>query len=125
MENLMEHFDPLTNMGYRIQTDDNKVVEIQTTHTNHLNDLIIIYVVVPNSDNKPYLITDDGYTLSEFDLMGIKVSDHDKYLQSVEDEFSVTIRVEGIELYTQNDNLLESIKQVIKAIQKIDNLLQM
>ena len=48
------------------------VYELLTTRLNHINDHIIIYKVV-NNQGQSYL-SDDGYTLNELKMYGIKIS---------------------------------------------------
>lgn len=48
------------------------VYELLTDRLNHINDHIIIYEVV-NSQGQSYL-EDDGYTLNELKMYGIKIS---------------------------------------------------
>lgn len=48
------------------------VYELLTDRLNHINDHIIIYKVV-NNQGQSYL-SDDGYTLNELKMYGIKIS---------------------------------------------------
>ncbi|WP_208965769.1 DUF1828 domain-containing protein [Dolosigranulum pigrum] len=46
-----------------------------TTRLNYINDHIVVYAVFPDPDDDEYFLTDDGYTINELDMCGIRIDE--------------------------------------------------
>lgn len=101
-----------------------KVYELLTDRLNHINDHIVIYKVV-NNQGQSYL-EDDGWTLNELKMYGIKISgsvseriyellaDHHVYRGFEQDNLYTGICSED-EFSDEITNFLDAIEAVYKA----------
>lgn len=97
------------------------VYELLTDRLNHINDHIIIYKVV-NNQGQSYL-EDDGYTLNELKMYGIKISGRtaDRIDQLLADHY-VYRGVQQDNLYTgicSEDEIGDEITSFLDVIESI------
>lgn len=123
MKNIMDSVGELGQLKFKVDLLNDDLIEIRTPFTNHLNDLIMLYIVSENEMNTIYKITDDGYTLNEFNLMGVDVYSQQEHIDCIADEFGVII--EGVEVFIESNEigLIDNLHQIIMAVRKIDQLL--
>ncbi|WP_185963622.1 DUF1828 domain-containing protein [Dolosigranulum pigrum] len=46
-----------------------------TTRLNHINDHIVVYAIFPDPDNDEYFLADDGYTINEIEMHGVRIDE--------------------------------------------------
>lgn len=53
-----------------------EVYKIVTTRLNYINDHIVVYAVFPNpDDDDEYFLADDGYTINEIEMHGVRIDE--------------------------------------------------
>ena len=106
---------------------DYEVYEILTNRLNHINDHIIVYIVYSDPDYGWYYLTDDGYTVDEIDMWGIRIDEEfDMILEYVLGDVFEYIDTDGSyeivseEIYIDDDfgNELTSFLDAIEAVYK-------
>lgn len=123
MESVINKIGQLESLNYYVQPISEGILEVRTPYLNHLNDLIILYVVSLENDSTTCFISDDGYTLSEFDLMGIDSESYQVELNLIKGKFGVNIEGTEISVSSSEDTLIDDFHKMIHAIIDIDKIL--
>ena len=55
--------------------DCSEVYKIVTTRLNYINDHIVVYAIFPDPDNDEYFLADDGYTINEIEMHGVRIDE--------------------------------------------------
>ena len=102
-----------------------EVYKIVTTRLNYINDHIVVYAVFPDPDDDEYFLTDDGYTINELDMCGIRIDEEFDIILDYElgDNFWYTdgsYEIVSGEHYTDEDfdDDLSAFLDVIEAVYK-------
>lgn len=52
-----------------------EVYKIVTTRLNCINDHIVVYAIFPDPDDDEYFLADDGHTINELEMRGIRIDE--------------------------------------------------
>lgn len=55
--------------------DWHEVYKIVTNRLNYINDHIVVYAIFPDPDNDEYFLADDGYTINEIEMHGVRIDE--------------------------------------------------
>lgn len=118
---LLDNYYTWLKENYRINSIDENCDEIITPFLDSLNDYIYVYVTHKKDE---IILSDDGYTLNNLELMGIDITPtRKKILDNILKTYDISISNTN-ELYISGDEIdFPSMKfKLTSAIVKIDDL---
>lgn len=121
-ENLLNNYIDFFTQRFTIEQLDG-ADEIVTPFTDNLNDLISIYIEY--HDNDVIILTDDGNTLDELEMMGLnlKVKTREQLLSSILSGYGVSLDGNKLFIKTNVNNFPQSKHALVQAILKTNDLL--
>lgn len=115
---MQEYFSWL-KQSYKYKTLDGST-EITTPFQNHLNDYIRIYADI--SPDNYIVLSDDGITLSELEMLGIDIKTKTNLINSILNQFNLILKNDEIIANTKDNNFSQSKHNLIQGILKIYDL---